>query len=323
MKSSNEKKSLRKIIVAGAGVSALLIVCAGCASDKVLAERAYIPAPSNQVYDGTALPTVTPLPTLELPPFPEYKTEAISYTVKKGDSFWKIARMYGVSMQELAAVNDMDLKKSLKVGTVLKIPAGGAMIPEDKLPPLLKKSPKVAGEAKSATSAELPADGIYVVKNGDSLWKVARKFNTSINAIANANGIDPKTPLQVGQKLNISGKSAPSVGTETITETITTTETFSTVPGDKTGSSGKVGTDILLEEDIKYAEEMVPPAGKTPAANVSSSMEVEAITHDAREGDTWEKISNLYGVSVEIIKKANLKIAGEPTTGDKVIVPIE
>jgi LysM repeat protein len=113
----------------------------------------------------------------DLHDFPEIKTEAIMYKVEKGDSFWKIARMYGVGMKELAAHNNMDLKKPLKAGETLEIPPGGKLKSNDELTPIkphknVKKLSPVTADAK---------DGVYTVKPGDSLWLIARMYNTNVN----------------------------------------------------------------------------------------------------------------------------------------------
>jgi LysM repeat protein len=312
VKSSKENITAWKSVLAGAGIGTLAI-CAGCSSDKVLTDRPFIPAPSDQIGATTmALPPLD-LTIIAPPPFPEYKAESLSYTVKRGDSFWKIARIYGVSMQELAAANDMDIKRTLKVGETLKVPAGGALIPEDKLPPLpgKKSSSKTSSAGKTVSSEPLPRDGVYSVKNGDSLWKIAKKFNVPVTSIANANGIDSKSALQVGQKLKIpSGEvstiaSTPAEASETKTtfeEIITTAPTMETE------------TDILSELDVKAAE-------KTTA----SFSDPSGFSHDVKDGETWDYVANFYGIKVEALKKANpsANTSGQPAAGTKLNIPAD
>ena len=134
------------------------------------------------------------IPLGDFSDFPEVNTETIAYKVKKGDSFWKIARMYGVGMKELAAFNKMDLKEPLNAGEIIEIPPGGKLISKNELTPI--KSQKAVNMASSET-----ADGTYTVKPGDSLWLIARRNNTTIAKMTKANDINKNTPLKVGQKL--------------------------------------------------------------------------------------------------------------------------
>ncbi|HPN83851.1 MAG TPA: LysM peptidoglycan-binding domain-containing protein [Victivallales bacterium] len=346
MKSLTESVFSRATAIVGTGAIALLIG-SGCSSDKVLTDRPFIPAASDQIpSELAALPpldsNVAPAP--DVPAFPEYKAEPLTYTVKKGDSLWKIARMYGVSMQELAAFNDMDLKKVLKVGSALKIPPGGALIPEDKLPPLPKKSS--SAKATAASSAEpVPADGTYSVKSGDSLWKIARKFNTSIDKLAAANAMDSKTPLQVGQKIKIPGASGDySVASEGVSSQSPAGETsneFSApteaAPVSSTGAEdiGEVFTegDVTSVNAPNAPEKTVSPEPSAeisgtsglPATSTPPFDEMKGFQHDVEAGETWASIAAFYGYKPEEIKKANpaASAAGEPKPGTKVVIPSE
>ncbi|HRU02301.1 MAG TPA: LysM peptidoglycan-binding domain-containing protein, partial [Victivallales bacterium] len=263
MKTIPELISGKSIVVAG---TVSILFFAGCSTEKVLTERPYIPAPSDQIPSSTVapLPTIPELnipPTPELPPFQEPKVENITYKVQKGDSLWKIARMYGVSMQELASFNNMDLKSILKVGTTLRIPPGGALLPPEKLNSKIATK-EAKQDTKKVSQEALPADGVYVVKSGDSLWKIAKKFNTTVDKIVSANNIDPKSPLQVGQKIRVSGSAhAPvtEISKETKTENV-----FSEpppkldIPVDE--NQKMPGLDeIINEEDMKTLEKETTP----------------------------------------------------------------
>lgn len=331
----SESVSGRVIVVAGAVSMAVL---AGCSSDKVLTDRPFIPAPSDQISSGglVALPpidsNIAPIP--DVPPFVEPKIEALSYTVKKGDSLWKIARIHGVSMQELAAFNNMDLKKILKVGEIVRIPPGGALIPEDKLPPIKKVAAAGGKSAKSADTEEIPADGVYTVKNGDSLWKIAKKFNTSVDKIAAANGMDSKTPLQVGQKLRISG-SGPAVE-EAVSKPLVSDSPVEDKAAPPVELDIEVDTmdpgiggldDVITEEDRKSIQDNPGAMAPTPSPAPSTAPlmdDIKGSMHDVTEGETWADIAKFYGVKTEEIKKANPSASaiGEPKPGTQVVIPV-
>ena len=135
------------------------------------------PAPSNnnsnndsdnssdsQVSQVTATPAPTP--------------EAITYTVQKGDSLWKIARRNGCSLQTLMEANKELLKNSDRIYPNQKL----IIPPSDATPnvPLWQQP------------AALPNSGAYrtyKVQKGDSLWKIAHENGCSLEELIILNNI--------------------------------------------------------------------------------------------------------------------------------------
>src|SRR5439155_26214213 len=107
------------------------------------------------------------------------------YTVKRGDSLWKIAKAQGVSIGDVARANNLSKTTALKVGQKLQIPAKSE-------PATMQASagPATMGEAPAATTAATPMEGnVYIVKSGDSLWKIARAQNVTVAALKQANSL--------------------------------------------------------------------------------------------------------------------------------------
>lgn len=119
------------------------------------------------------------IPTNEQEP-EEPEQDFITYTVKSGDSLWKISQEYGVSVDAIINANNLT-STSLQIGDVLIIPVTSTEEPT--LPP---------------TSNYIE----YTVKSGDSLWLIANRYNTTVDAIKTASGITSNT-LQIGQVLRI------------------------------------------------------------------------------------------------------------------------
>jgi membrane-bound lytic murein transglycosylase D len=109
------------------------------------------------------------------------------YQVKPGDSLWSIARAHGVALNSLVKVNHIGPKEVLRVGQSLEIPG--------------------ATRSRSAAGQMGRGDVIrkvrYGVRRGDSLAKIATKFNVGISDLAQWNRLDIKNYLQPGQKLLI------------------------------------------------------------------------------------------------------------------------
>ena len=98
------------------------------------------------------------------------------YTVQKGDSLYKIANMYNISVDELKKMNNLTTN-ILSVGQILKVP---------------KK--------------EITEENSYIVKSGDSLYKIAQNNNTTVSELMNLNNLQTTT-LSIGQVLKLPSKS--------------------------------------------------------------------------------------------------------------------
>lgn len=115
-----------------------------------------------------------------------------SYKVRQGDSLDKISKKFGVSVKALKEANDLQ-SDALKLRQILLIPAS------QKTKTAKPKKPEVA----AAPSAS------YVVKDGDSLYAIARRTGVSISDLKDMNGL-PDSRLRVGQRLVLTRReSAP------------------------------------------------------------------------------------------------------------------
>ncbi len=107
---------------------------------------------------------------LQLPP-----SGSKTYTVKSGDTLYKIANLYNVSVSALAKANNITNYNLINVGQVLVIPGT--------TPP--------------------PATVSYTVKAGDTLYSIATKYGVTVTALASANKITNVNLISVGQVLVI------------------------------------------------------------------------------------------------------------------------
>ena len=101
-------------------------------------------------------------------------TSYMTYTVHAGDTLWAIARKYNCSVTEIVAANSDRIKNPNRIhaGWQLKIPQSGAPI---------------TGGTPDAVLPENKKSGIYIVRQGDTLWKIARKYNCSVAEIVSLN----------------------------------------------------------------------------------------------------------------------------------------
>lgn len=275
-----------------------LSITGGCKTQEVLKDRPYIPAPTDTPVAQPATPVAVEPTT---PAIPDIKTTPLKHTVKSGDSFWKIAREYGVSKEELAAYNKMSLQKPLKTGATLMIPPGGAPVSPEKL----------AAHAKATTGKASPAGGTYTVKNNDVLWKIAAKYNIKTDALAAANNIDPKKPLQVGQKLVIPEAGHAAAATADKAK-VTAPKAAAKGPDAGAAPAEPVKAAAGPSEEEKLLNELQgKPASSLPAGVSASAPAATYAEHEVSEGDTVEDIAAMYGLKTDDIRKANPGLPGD------------
>ena len=105
--------------------------------------------------------------------------QKVSHTVKSGDTLWDIARKYKISTKQLAKWNGMAPGDMLHPGKTLVV--------------------WQEGSAKTGVTKTLT----YTVRNGDSLSRIASKFNVKVSDIGKWNSLNTKRYLQPGQRLKL------------------------------------------------------------------------------------------------------------------------
>ncbi len=120
---------------------------------------------------------------------PVHADAPTSHTVAWGETLYSIARLYGITPQAIANVNDFSVNRWVYAGERLAIPSSASK-----------------SEAMPATN------GYYTVAAADTLASVSSRFGVSVDALASANDLPPNAYVYVGARLKISSRLASASG---------------------------------------------------------------------------------------------------------------
>ena len=210
-----------------------------------------------------------------------------TYVTRKGDSLWKIARKFGLKTYQIAGYNNISLNSFLQIGQKLRIPPVSSL---DKIKNPQIISPRPIRRDKSYNV--MPKNKIYYVKSGDSLWKIAQKFNLKTKDLMENNNLK-RTNVYIGQALLLEKK-----GQE---EKIVKVNISS-----KNNSPDKklVNTLDKLKEEYKKKGYFL-------------------VEHPVKQGETLESIAKSWGANYNDVKKFNPQYNNSNLKkGTVIIIPI-
>jgi membrane-bound lytic murein transglycosylase D len=169
------------------------------------------------------------------------------YKIQSGDSLIKIANKFNTTPQLLRDINHIEGNK-IRAGKKILVPRASRKLTAYQFSAdnrLKKKQSKRYGKAKTT----------YIVKRGDNFWDLARKFKVSHRSLAKWNGMAPKDPLKIGQKLI-----------------------------------------VWHQQALSFSH-----------ASTSNLTKKKKIQYQVRQGDSLAKISQKFKVKVKDVKKWNLQ----------------
>ena len=146
---------------------------------------------------------------------PERKPDrqaAFGYRVQRGDTLGAIARRFGSSVSELQRANRLPRADRIYIGQRLRIPQQGS---GRAAPPPVQRAAVRPPEGRSSaattraavgeprTSNQAPSDIVHVVRSGESVHRIARKYGVTVASVVAANGLRRPDLIHTGQRLQI------------------------------------------------------------------------------------------------------------------------
>ncbi|MDI1472600.1 Membrane-bound lytic murein transglycosylase D precursor [Thermodesulfovibrio sp. N1] len=115
---------------------------------------------------------------------------AQTYTVKKGDNIYRISKKFNVTVEDIKEANNLTTDK-LQIGMKLEIP---------------EKNSKITKKSKELKNSTEPQ--YHIVKKGENLYRIAKKYNISVDELKRLNDLN-SNKLNIGQKLLVKAPVKP------------------------------------------------------------------------------------------------------------------
>ena len=243
------------------------------------------------------------------------------YTVKSGDSLWSISKKFGITVDELKQANNLT-SNLLSIGQNLYIPTKETdvttneyvVVKGDTLYGIASKFNTTVDNLKSINNLTTDALAIgqilkipsttttetntYTVKSGDTLYAIANKYNTTVDAIKNLNNLTSNT-LSIGQTLKIPS----STTSNNTTYTVKSGDTLYAVDAIK-------NLNNLTSNTLSIGQTLKIPN------NTSNN-----ITYTVKKGDSLYSIAQEFGTTVSAITDLNNLSTTVLMVGQKLLLP--
>ncbi len=225
-----------------------------------------------------------------------------TYTVKKGDTLYGISKQFNTSAQKIRELNNLK-NDNIVPSQVLIISENNGTNPNECV--------------------------IYTVKKGDSLYEIAKKYNTSVDAIKRYNNLTTNN-LSIGQKIRIPCNiedNDDTVMPKYISYTVKAGDNLYNIAKKYNTTVDKIKRDnnlqsnnltigkILLIEDTSDQSTIEECFGEEYEASSSN------ITYTVQKGDNLYSIANKYNTTVNEIKSLNNLTSNNLSIGQQLRIP--
>ncbi len=250
----------------------------------------------------------------EMPP--EERVAYRRHEIRSGESLIAIANRYRTSVRTIQTINGINGSR-IRAGDSLMVPVASRAFEDYKLSHDIRRA--------LARANRVPSDGIkvvYRVRNGDSLWTIARRHKVSVRDLARWNSISARSVIRPGQKLVI-WKRKPYGATVTAAAlprkdeasndsdsdyVVTRGDTLSHIAEwhrtsvDKLASLNGIEPDQVLYPGQKLR---VPGTRKVSIGAVDDGVPKRKIEYTVRSGDSLWLIAQRFNVSVARLRQWN------------------
>ena len=251
---------------------------------------------SDTIYVGQVLKLKQQSTTQQESSQPSQSNSSDFYTVKAGDSLWKIAMGNDLTVSHLKQMNNLTTN-TIYVGQQLRIKEGQAN--------------SQASQSNSQTNQSSQNAGTYTVKAGDTLWGIANDHDTTVNALKQNNHLNSDT-IYVGQVLSLgqatltgshsqSSASAQSSSSTNGTYTVKAGDTLWSIANANDMTVAQLKQKNDLSNDTIYVGQTLNVSSSKSASATSTA----SATYTVKSGDSLWQIASANGTTVNQLKALN------------------
>jgi len=244
------------------------------------------PAPGTPTATPVASPTAFPSAT----PTPQVVSTPVTYTVQAGDTLYGLSKRYSTTVQAIMQANGM-MSYLLRVGEVIWIPVSGA-------PP--------------------PGPIVHIVQPGETLYSIARQYNTTVWAIMAANGLS-NTAIRAYRALFVPTAMQPGP----MIHIVMPGETLYTIAlrYDATVPLVMLANGLTTYDIYVYQRLIIPPEGWTGGDPWPWGPLRPGRLYVVQRGDTLYSLAGRFGTTVDALKAANGLSGSTIMAGDTLRIP--
>lgn len=240
------------------------------------------------------------------------------HRIRKGETLSKIALRYGVSQRAIMDANNIENRHRIRAGTYLLIPT-----PYGSSPVAAKVSSQKESSKPRPSATQAPSDGtVHVVRRGDTLWKIATQYGTTLSQLRKWNGLGKSGVIHPGDRLVVGARKAEPLlarvllppaaeasegQTEQIVYTVKRNDTLSEI-------AAKHGTTVsqLRKWNGLGKRSVIHPGDRlVVGVRVAASLledgegQPEEIVYTVKKGDTLWEIAKSHNVTINQLRRWN------------------
>ena len=209
-----------------------------------------------------------------------FSQKTIKHTVVSGESIYSIAKKYDVSESDIYELNPKSKGALLQLKTVLLIP-----------------NKKSKSKSNNEVSSSKNATETHIVESGESLYKIAKKYDISLEKLKELNPDIKPELIQIGDKIVVSAKKVKEAPKEKETPKENKPKETKTVVAEVANPVNPVNMDANLCTD-----------------------ELGNKVHTVTKGETLYRLSKKYKVSVKDLEEMNPEIIANLPIGYEVVI---
>lgn len=226
-------------------------------------------------------------------------TTPATYTVKAGDSVFKISHHYHISEKNLISWNKLSHPNLISVNQKLRLTA-----PRTKAATTAVK--KTTTTTKKTTAKTTATPKTYVVKSGDCLSAIAKRYKVTVSQLVAWNHLRSASFIKVGEKLNLKASTAKASSGNASTLPPTST------PSSRSDSLGAAATQTAESQGqavVDYAKQFIGTSyrygGESASGFDCSGLVQYAFSH---EGISLPRTAAEQATVGQVISKSDLAV---------------